>query len=434
MPRGFPFYLQQSAATDKAGFPRSSSSVSASGYRHRFISRLGRLLAVAILIGLAAFNFWWYWRDTRPLPDLETMVQWLAREEYVRGTAALREHLRRSPHDATARAVLARMLAGQGDLLGCAHQLHQVPFWSPEKPEALYREGQAYLQIDRAKDAEAAWLELIKEDLLHPVDLGLFDDACLALLELYATEDRWDDAYSIIWSAYDHAAPADRKKWLGMRMRAELERISPKVSLERLQRYVATDPYDWEALRALAGAELALGMRDAAEERLKVCLRGRPEDARAWRDYAAMLLEQGNLDSFLPLLKQAPTTAENEPEAWFFRAVAAEKAADWTTAAAHLQKALGLNPYVSKYHYRLATAQEHLGRRKEALEHRRRTKELNEARVGLRTAYSDYISAGDAPGSPGADLFAKVRRLASICETLGWARAAEAWNRLANSS
>ena len=70
----------------------------------------------------------------------------------------LREHLRRSPHDGEARMMLARALAGRGDLLGCARQLHEVPFWSPRKAEALFREGQSYLKIDRAKDAEDAWL------------------------------------------------------------------------------------------------------------------------------------------------------------------------------------------------------------------------------------------------------------------------------------
>ena len=68
----------------------------------------------------------------------------------------LREHLRRAPHDGAARMMLARVLAASGDLAGCTRELHQVPAWWPQKAEALYREGQAYLLMNRARDAEAA--------------------------------------------------------------------------------------------------------------------------------------------------------------------------------------------------------------------------------------------------------------------------------------
>ena len=70
--------------------------------------------------------------------------------------------------------MLARALAARGDLLGCARQLHEVPYWCPQKPEALYREGQAYFQLDRARDAEDAWLELIKDDPSAPRSRRLY--------------------------------------------------------------------------------------------------------------------------------------------------------------------------------------------------------------------------------------------------------------------
>ena len=61
--------------------------------------------------------------------------------------------------------MLARTLAAAGDYLGCARELHEVPYWWPQKAEALLREGQSYLLIDRAQDAERAWLEAIKHHL-----------------------------------------------------------------------------------------------------------------------------------------------------------------------------------------------------------------------------------------------------------------------------
>ena len=134
------------------------------------------------------------------------MSRWMSNEQYDVAEPALREHLRRSPHDGEVMIMLARALAARGDVLGCARQLHEVPYWWPQKAEAIYREGQSYFQIDRAKDAEDAWLLLMKDDPLHPVPGNIYHDACMALLNLYAIEDRWEDAYPVIWIAYDHAA------------------------------------------------------------------------------------------------------------------------------------------------------------------------------------------------------------------------------------
>ena len=327
--------------------------------------------------------------------------------------------------------MLARALAGRGDLRACARQLHEVPHWSPSKAEALYREGQSYFEIDRARDAETAWLELIKDDLLHPISLELMHDGCQALLKLYAIEDRWEDAYPVMWTAYDHAVAVDHPVLLAMRMRPELERVSPKESIVLLERFVAAAADDWEALRALARAEMALGRHADAARHFQACLQGRPDDVRAWRDYMSMLLEQGDLDAFLVLLQKAPKSAEDEPETWLFRGVAREKAGDLNQAAEFYRKAIELNPYVPKYYYRLAMAEERLGLREQAIAHRKRNNEMNEARAQLPAAYARFFTAQETDSN--ASLTTACKQLASICETLGWLRAAEAWTRLAVS-
>jgi len=390
-----------------------------------------KLIGVCLLAGLSGFNAWWYWRDTRPLPALKTISGWISQEQYRQAEPALREHLRRSPHDGEARMMLARALAGRGDLQACASQLHQVPYWSPRKAEALYREGQSYFEIDRAKDAEAAWLELIKDDPLHPIPAEILHDACQALLKLYAIEDRWEDAYPVMWTAYDHAVPVDRPVLLAMRMRPELERVSPKESAGLLERYIAAAADDWEALRALARAKAALGLPAEAAHLFQACLKGRPDDVRAWRDYISMLLDQGDLDTFLTVLRNAPKPADGEPETWFFRGVASEKTGDLPAAAEFFRKAIELNPYAPKYYYRLAMAEERLGLREEAAAHRKRTKDMNDARTQLPIAYGQYFAIAEGTKTATTpDLATVCKRLASICETLGWARAAQAWNRL----
>ncbi len=413
--------------------PHTSAVVPIMVARRRTGSLIGKLAGLCVIVSLGGFNSWWYWRDTRPLPDIRMVSNWMQGERYGQAEPILREHLRRSPYAADARMMLARALAGRGDFLDCARQLHDVPFWSPMKAEALYREGQSYIKIDRAKDAEASWLELIKDDPLHPVPSDLFQDACQELLKIYAIENRWEDAYPVMWKAYDQASPVDQPALLAMRMRPELERVAPKESIVVIRRYVAAAANDWEALRALAHAELALGLPTEAARHFQECLKGRPDDVRAWRDYLAMLLEQGEVDSFLAALELAPKSADAESETWMFRGVAREKAKEWKAASENFRKAIDLNPTVPKYYYRLAMAEERLGLRTQALAHLERTKAMNEARARLPSAYADFFAARQ-PGQTGVpDLPAACRRLASICETMGWSRVAHAWNRLAIS-
>jgi tetratricopeptide (TPR) repeat protein len=104
-------------------------------------------------------------------------------------------------------------------------------------------------------------------------------------------------------------------------------------------------------------------------------------------------------------------------------------------AAASYRRPIELNPYTSKYYYRLATAEERLGLRDEAVAHRKRTKEINEARAQLTVAYAQYFATMEGNRTAATpDLATACQHLASICETMGWSRAAQAWKRLAVSS
>jgi tetratricopeptide (TPR) repeat protein len=390
---------------------------------------------VSLMAILSVFNAWWYWRDTRSLPDLDTISDWMRREQYARAEPVVREHVRRSPHDGEAQMMLARIariMAGRGDLLGCARQLHAVPFWWPQKAEALLREGQSYLKIDRAKDAETAWLSALTGDRVRSIAPDIFHDIAQELLKLYAIEDRWEDAYPVIWMTYDHADPADHPVLLAMRMRSELERVAFNESSKVLRRYVAAAADDWEAVHSLARAERALGNPDEAARLFQACLNSNPDNVRAWQSYLAMLMELGDQDAFVALLNRAPTSADSESETWMFRGVAKENAQDWQAAAACFHKAIELNPFVPRYYYRLATIEQRLGLHEEAKNHRARTKEMNEARTQLEAAYTDFFAAREhKDGAP--EMAAVCKRLASICETLGWLRAARGWSRLAIS-
>src|SRR5271166_3020651 len=258
------------------------------------------LMAMLLCIALIGFNAWWYWRDARPAPDIKTIEALMSREQYIQAESALRERLRRSRHDGEARLLLARTLAARGDTQGCALQLHEIPYWWPKK-------------------AETCWLAVIRDDPLHPSPPDITQAASHQLLGLYATEYRRDDAAEVIWETYERTSPADHPALLGMRVKSELEQLAPEATIGRLERYVAADRTDWEALRALARAELALGREEDADRDFQACLAGRPDDPRVWRDYLSMLYDLGNQDAWTALLAKVPPSAESESEIWRFR-------------------------------------------------------------------------------------------------------------------
>jgi tetratricopeptide (TPR) repeat protein len=386
-----------------------------------------RAVLAAMVIATLGFNGWWYWRETRPVVDLKTIATWLRTERTADAEMALRELLRRSPNNDEARIMLARAVGARGDHLGCARLLHEIPVWSTLKHEARFHEGNTFLMIDRARDAELAWRDIVFFNPLHPAPPKLFHDAGALLLELYAIEDRWDDAFVVIWKAFDEAAPSDRPTLLSWRIRSELERMAYSESIKTLRRYVAADPLDWDGLHALAKAEVGVGLQEDAERHYTACLKGQPENPSVWRDYLTMLYERGDEAKWLAALSRVPKAVEVEPEIWKFRGIVKEKAGDLAGAADDYRKAIERNPNIVEYHYRLAMSEERLGKHDQAVEHRKTTQRIREARADLRVAFADFIQAEE---SDIAKQNSAIERLVTICRTLGYTRAADEWARL----
>ena len=166
---------------------------------------------------------------------------------------------------------------------------------------------------------------------------------------------------------------------------------------------MTADRADWEARRTLANAELALGQRSEALRDMRDCLEARPEDPRVWRDYLNMLQSLGERDAFDAALARVPAIVETEPELWILRGRARERAGDWAAAAADYRRALKLKPNLSNAHYRLAAIERRLGHSVAAVEHRRRWRELEEARrrscarPSTRTSMPSVASPTTAP-------------------------------------
>ena len=425
---GRPAESQSLAAAQAAARSRPSAA-----RRRTWGRRLWRLGRWTLLLALIALNAWWLWRGSRPVVGLETIARWIEQGRETQAEQALRRRLDRSPHDGEARVLFAKLLAQRHDTMGCARELHQVPFWWPDKAKWLIMEAGAFKECDRLRDAEAAWTAVVEDDPLHPVDPKYLTTATRDLLQLYAYEGRWEEMGKLIWRRYDRSDnPMEREDLVVMRMRSELERITPAVAAARVEKYLAADPQDWEARRGLAKARLAQNLPDEARALLETCLAERPEDPSCWADYLDLLHAMGDLDGLRQAIARLPAAAAEHPTVLTHRARLLERDRHWPEAAELYRRVLQVRPHERETHYRLALIADRLGQREQAQAHRRRWQAMRDARTELNEAYQKVMALHQSdPNSP--QYHAAIRRLAQLCQTLGWNRDAEGWARLAPS-
>jgi tetratricopeptide (TPR) repeat protein len=376
-------------------------------------------------------NAWWAWRAARPVVDLDTISTWIERNREGEAEQALRRRLARSPHDGESHVMLAKLLARRHDMLGCARELHQAPFWWPEKGRWLLMEAGAFKECDRMRDAEAAWEALAEDDPLHPVDPKFVTAAVRDLMELYAVEARWDEAVRLIWRTYDRTTDRDEhEKLLNMRLRTELNRIVPAVAEAKIEKYLAADPEDWEARRALAKVKQAVNQPEEARRLIEACLAARPEDPHGWADYLDLLQAMGDQDGLRQAVDRLPGGVAEYPRILTHRARMLERDRRWTEAAELYRRILQARPFEPETHYRLAMIEDRLDRREQARARRQRWEAMRVARAELNEAYQKVLDLRPA-GANSSQYHAAVRRLARICATLGWSRDAEGWAQLA---
>ncbi len=382
----------------------------------------------ALVLALVALNAWYFWAD-RPAPAMKAIDAAIAGGRLYDAERDLRARLRSSPADGDARIKLARILVKRGDQLGCARELHQVAGWWPAKAEASFLEGQAFKQVDRARDAEAAWQVCIADDPLHPVPGVLLHGAAKELVVLYILESRMDDVRRTIWRAYDAATPAERPGVLVMRMRAELERIAHEESVVKLRRFVAADPEDWEARRSLAVEEQAIGDATAADAALTACLRARPSDPSLLRTRLEILNGRGDVDAIRAVIGRLPPEADGDARIWMYRGIVRQWDEDHAGAFEAFSRSARLDPNDPEALYKLGMAEKQLGREAEAQEHLGQSRQLYQAFELLKVAYNEYAEQSRRLRRDPAGYRAAVEGLATLCRKLGWEREATAWRK-----
>ncbi|CAN5893750.1 hypothetical protein BH23PLA1_BH23PLA1_09570 [soil metagenome] len=395
--------------------------------RSRLLLPIGFGILLTALVGL---NAWLAW-ESRPLSDRPTIARAIRLDQLDTAEAALRARLRRSPHEGESRFLLARVLARRHDLLGCAEQLHHVPFWAPEKAEALYLEGESYQNAFHAPGAEAAWSQLIEIDPLHPPPSEFFSNACLNLAKLYLLQNRQEEAVAVIWRLYEAVEPRHHESILGVRFESELNRVRPDQAVVPLRRFVETVPEDGNSRRALALAEQAIGRSEEALRQIEACLSAQPDDPAAHRDRLVILQAQNDFDALAEAVEQLPSGSDLDAHTWSLRGFVRERAGDLEGAAKAYRRAFELDPIDSRSLYRLALLEQRLGRPEIAEPLLERHEPLRAALHELPDAFQEYQAALHGRRfSKGPDREAAITRLIELCEIIGWPREAQAWRNL----
>jgi tetratricopeptide (TPR) repeat protein len=306
----------------------------------------------------------------------------------------------------------------------------QVPFWWSTKAEALFREGQAWMQIERAQDAEAAWRQYIIDDPNHPSAKPFQSRVEVELINLLALEDRWAEAREIIWKAWQRAERPAREDLLIMSLRSYLERSSPQASIGVLRRYVAADPTDGKARRALALQAQALGLTEEADRNIQICLKTAPKDPLVWRDWLEILDKRGDSEGLARALAQAPPEADAEAGVWARRALIRTRAGDLEGAVEAFRQAMARREFEPDFHYRLSLIEQHFGHTEKAASHRARFQALKTARDNLGTELDTFLQDQAANKLTDDRRKTTYARLAQYCRTLGLSRDADGWEAL----
>lgn len=382
------------------------------------------------LVGLAALNSWWVWRD-RAAPTLRSANALLAHGKNAEAETILQDLVRRSPHDGDAREAFGRVLARRGDLVACAEQLSKVPFWWPTKSDALLREGQTWREAGFAARAERAWIAYLRDDPNHPITRTAQAYVETDLINLWSLEDRWSEVRDLVWAIHDRAEPSAKAEFRVMALRTRLERSNPSVSARELRPYVTADPTDWRARQALARAVQTAGDSAEADRLIRACLLALPNDVTVWRDWFTVLSIRNDLDVWSSADAVAPAATNSDPAVWRLRGLVRERTGRLEFAAEAYRKSLELDPFDAETHHRLDLIDQQLGLAAQASEHRRRFQQLQAANSALSAAFDDYIAAFEESPVDVNRARAASKGIADNAATLGWRKDAEAWSAVA---
>ena len=205
------------------------------------------------------------------VPDAKYLLGWsrLAAGKSAEGLSELREFVAAYPrHElvVSARRAIADTLMKQGRKSELVQEYQSLIAQAPPTAEGLYDAGLIARNLERPKDAEAAWRRLRAEFPKHPLSLK----ASLELAQAAFKRNQFKDAAGLARAASESSDDGVRVEGFLLLGESELKQKRYDVALKAFQAVVAMEGVD-PALRfrALAGSGLAHEERGQLPEAAK---------------------------------------------------------------------------------------------------------------------------------------------------------------------
>lgn len=229
------------------------------------------LIAVALSAAIGGFVGYRAWSVQSSLRRADRACE---RGQWSLATRILRPFLDRYPEHVEANLLMARSQFGNGEWQAALEHMRRIPEGSPLLVEAMFYEGSTMLHLDRGAQAERALRECLR---LDPESIP----ARQRLVELLLWEDRRVEARQLVWEVYERAPTDHRAAALDQLFRVDYAEFPMELCRTRLERFVAQNPRDWDAVVALArlyssGSDSALQAR--AAPMLRGVLQEQPEN------------------------------------------------------------------------------------------------------------------------------------------------------------
>lgn len=382
----------------------------------------GTGIAVGVVLG-AAFMWLLDWRSL-PASGLDDARRASLAGKWDLVAGILQRYLRRFPEDAEAQILMARADAARGNVAGSLKRLQGVSEASNWSSEARLREGMVLNADHQGARAEQAFQRAIDEAQRADGRHSIMVAARVALVQLYALQMRRDEAREQVWPVL--AGSSDPAAVLELFTMIELG-AEPNDTAATLERFVAGDPEDFAARRALGSQYTVLGRTSEARQILEACLSERPGDVRAAEFLAQCLLDAAEFDACEALLQRVSDEGRTKAWYWRHRGYLCERKAEWAEARDKYAEAVRLAPTDSQAHHQLGTVLKRLGEEDDGQEHLDRGLELRAARTRILDLYGELAQTGITSGGPGpsGDL---CYRMGACCQSLDLPEARE-WYR-----
>jgi len=274
-------------------------------------------------------------------------------------------------------------------------------------------QGRLLMQAFRPRAAEAAFRDCLR------IDPGS-DAARLALIAILAVQHRSRDYEAEAWSLLAHGVEPIK----ALRLLAQAAPAIPSDTFTRtadegdvLRRCLAADPHDPHTRIALARFERGRGRVDEALRLLEPCLRQPSAPPEASLEWAACLLDQGELDRLRPLFGHPEGRVRGLGSFWLLRGEWARRLGLDAEALASYREAVRLEPRSPDARYRLGLALRDAGpEAARFLGAAQKARELKDA----------VAQVPDRSRDP-----AQLAHVGRLCAELGRDREARAWFNLA---